>query len=334
MEPKVSIVVPVYNGETYISSFIKCINDQKYHNLEVIFVDDGSSDKTPEILDEYAKKDGRFTVIHKANGGPSSARNCGIDRSTGEYIAFFDIDDEFSEYAISDNVQMAIQNDSELVMWNFKMVCLDIQKEYIRKVGNSFSGDAESFFTKYLISVLDNEMFNPPWNKLIKRCVLKDNNIRFNEDYSIYEDILFSYQLMQRVNKISVNDNVYYDYIIKESGSLLRKFHGECFKVILDIYKESLNYAEGFDNNSVQKERFKKQMIYLTKGYIKQVCTNSELSYKEKKKYLSEIANNHIFGELSAEFDSGKKALPAKWMMRKKWFLMLIVFYKVLQYVR
>ena len=334
MEPKVSIIVPVYNGEKYISTFIRCIDNQKYKNLEVIFVDDGSSDGTPIILDEYAEKYDQITVIHKANGGPSSARNCGIDRSIGEYVAFFDIDDEFSEYIISDNVQMATQNDSDLVMWNFKMVCLDIQKEYIRKVGSSFSGDSESFFTKYLISVLDNEMFNPPWNKLIKRSVLIDNSIRFDEKYSIYEDILFSYQLMQKVNRISVNDNVYYDYIIKESGSLLRKFHGECFKVILDIYKESLNYAEGFDNNSVQKERFKKQIIYLTKGYIKQVCTNSELPYKEKKKYLSEIANDHIFVELSAEFDSGKKALPAKWMMRKKWFLMLIVFYKVLQYVR
>ncbi len=334
MEPKVSIVVPVYNGEKYISTFIKNIGEQKYRNFEVIFVDDGSVDGTPDILDDYANKDTRIFVVHKKNGGPSSARNCGIDRSTGEFIAFFDIDDKFSDMILYDNVQIALQNNADIVMWNFKMVCLDVQKEFIRKVGNSFNGDADVFFHDYLIPVLDNEMFNPPWNKLIKRSVLIDNDIRFNEKYSIYEDILFSYELMSVVNSVSVNDNVYYDYIIKESGSLLKRFHGECFGAILDIYKASLRYANCFTGNLDQLIRVKKQMIYLTKGYIKQVCTSSEISYFEKKRYLSEIANNQVFAELSEEYNTARKALPAKWMMRHKKFRMLICFYNAIQYLR
>ncbi len=193
MQPKISVVVPVYNGEKYIESFIKCIERQKYKNIEIIFVDDGSTDDTLRICKEYSDKDNRYLVFSKKNGGPSSARNVGIENATGEYIVFFDIDDEFSNDILSDNVQMAIENNSDVVLWNFKMVCMDKGNEIIRKIGKSVSASKEEFFNKYFIPVLDNEMFNPPWNKLIKRKVLIDNNIRFEDCFSIYEVILFSY---------------------------------------------------------------------------------------------------------------------------------------------
>ena len=227
-----------------------------------------------------------------------------------------------------------IQNDSDIVMWNFKMICMDLKQDIIRKIGQSFVGDKDVFFHSFLIPVLDNEMFNPPWNKLIKRQMLIDNNIRFDERFSIYEDILFSYKIMQKAEKISVNDNVYYDYIIKESGSLLTKFHSECFKAIMEIYDNSIKYAEMFAENNVQIERFKQQAVYLTKGYIKQVCMNKELSYQQKKEYLSEIANNNTFIIIYQNVMNEVKSLPAKFMIKNKMYKCLILYYHGLEMIR
>ena len=334
MAPKVSVIVPIYNGEDYIHSFMANIENQHYENFEVIFVDDGSTDNTLSVCEKLEQKNEKIKVIHKNNGGPSSARNVGIDSSTGDYIVFFDIDDEFSDSILSDNVKIAIENDAEVVMWNFRLICLRDGKDSITKIGKNFNGNSIDFFHNYLISVLDNEMFNPPWNKLIKRSVIIDNDIRFDERFSIYEDILFSYQLQNNIERISVNDDIYYDYIIKEKGSLLTKFHEECFEVILEIFKEALRYGARFQDNSEQIKRFKEQMLHLTKGFIKQICITEDCSYNDKKKLLSEISNNPIYMMVSSECDNKMKAFPAKIMMRFKLYCMLIMYYKVLDFFR
>ena len=93
MNPKISIIVPVYNVEKYIHKCINSILDQSLTEFELILVDDGSPDRSGEICDEYSKKDNRIKVIHKSNGGVSSARNIGIDKACGEYIGFVDPDD-------------------------------------------------------------------------------------------------------------------------------------------------------------------------------------------------------------------------------------------------
>ena len=332
MKPMISIIVPVFNGEKYISSFLKCINEQIYKNIEVIFIDDGSVDNTLRICKEYALNDDRVVVLHKENGGPSSARNLGIKRSSGKYVVFFDIDDVFSDTVLSDNFEIATRYDADIVMWNFKINNLGNKREYVNKIGSFFNGSSNEFFCKYLIPVLDNEMFNPPWNKMIKRSLLIDNDIHFDERFSIYEDILFSYRLMQKAERISINDNVYYEYIIKEQGSLLTKFHEERFKVILEIYKEARKYGEMFTDNKRQQSRFSEQLIYLTKGYIKQICTNESILYDKKKLYLSEIADNDVYREISKEYDVGMRTFPAKIMMRYRLFGILIFYYRILNY--
>ena len=104
-DPKISIIVPIYNGENYISSFFNCISSQKYQNYEVLFIDDGSSDNTFDLCQKLTCRDQRIKIFRKKNGGPSSARNYGITHAEGEYLVFFDIDDEFSEDILFDNTK-------------------------------------------------------------------------------------------------------------------------------------------------------------------------------------------------------------------------------------
>lgn len=332
--PIVSIVVPVYNGSNYIDTFFSCLNKQTYSDYEVILVDDGSKDDSYEKSIAYSQKDSRIKIFSKENGGPGSARNYGIERASGDYIVFFDIDDEFESNVLEDNIAFAQKNDSDVVMWNFTMVVLGTGGGYFRKIGESAAVNREEFFQKYLIPTLDNEMFNPPWNKMIRRKLLTDNNIVFHTEYSLYEDILFFYEICKKANSFAVNDNSYYTYLIKSGGSLLTKFHEECFEAIRAIYNAALDYGASFEDNSRQIKRFKEQYLYLTRGYIKQICVNRQISKEEKEKALSRIGDSQEFKEISDEFDVGLRRMPAKFMMKHGMYGSIIFYYNVIDACR
>ena len=111
----VSIIIPIYNVEQYLDRCIKSVINQTYKNIEIILVDDGSTDKCPEICDQYAQKDNRIVVIHKENGGLSSARNAGMKVLKGEYMLFADSDDWIKENTVEELLQIAIEHDVDFV---------------------------------------------------------------------------------------------------------------------------------------------------------------------------------------------------------------------------
>jgi len=298
LNKKVSIIVPVFNGAKYIDRFVECLSGQTYKNIEIIFIDDGSTDNTFDICKSYERRNERIKIFSKDNGGPSSARNIGIEKAIGDYVVFFDIDDEFEDNILEDNLKIALESDADIVIWNFKMQVIDENKTVIRKLGSSFSGSSEEFFDKYLIPVIDNEMFNPPWNKMVRRNFLIANNICFNTRYSLYEDILFSCNVFRYAKRVAVNDEIYYTYLIKSSGSLLTKLHKECFKAVTEIYNTSQIYCGMYDDNIKQKERFEKQYVYLAKGYLKRICVDEQTNSTEKAALLDEVRLNKNFNSL------------------------------------
>ena len=115
---KVSIIMPVYNSEKYIKNAVLSVLNQTYKNLELIAVDDGSTDNSLEILNNIKKEDSRLKVYAKENGGISSARNYGIDRATGEYIGFIDNDDEYVPELIADNIKLIVKYNAEIIKFN------------------------------------------------------------------------------------------------------------------------------------------------------------------------------------------------------------------------
>ena len=119
---KVSIIIPVYNVEKYLEKCIKSVLNQTYQNLEIILVDDGSKDKSAIICDEYMVKDNRITVIHKQNGGLSSARNAGIEVATGEAVFFLDSDDYISKECIEKLVKLMKKNSADISINQIKYI--------------------------------------------------------------------------------------------------------------------------------------------------------------------------------------------------------------------
>lgn len=150
-QPLVSVIIPVYNVENYIHECINSVLDQTYQNIEVILIDDGSSDRCPEICDEYVEKDSRVRVIHKTNGGLSDARNCGIKNAMGEYLTFVDSDDCIAKemietlYLLCKKKNVLLSQCNFTTDWNKFQNERAIPKEYILNVNQCF----ENFFGIY-----------------------------------------------------------------------------------------------------------------------------------------------------------------------------------------
>ncbi len=209
--PKISVIVPVYNVEQYVTRCLDSIIQQDMREIEIIVVDDGSTDGSGAICDQYAKVDRRVLVIHQDNQGLSMARNRGIDIARGEYIGFVDSDDWIASDMYSILYENAVREDADLSMINFY---------YILPVGEYVPFSKEGTGTKVLEGVYkvahnirtDN---NFAWNKLYRRYLFDD--IRFPKG-KIFEDIFTSYRLVDKANRIVVSAECKYYYYQREGS--------------------------------------------------------------------------------------------------------------------
>ena len=207
MTKKISVIVPVYRAEKYIENCIASIVNQTYKNLEIILVDDGSPDNCPKICDAWAKKDDRIVVIHKENGGVSSARNKGLDVATGDYITFVDSDD-FIEDDMLSSLFNAI-GDAQMAVCGFTFDYPDGRQS---KVINS----EDKIFSNPLKDYIDDKIRPEACGKLISASAIGD--IRFDYRFGYSEDVLFNYFVVKNCNKVAVISSPLYHYM-QDSGN-------------------------------------------------------------------------------------------------------------------
>lgn len=206
MNTLISIIVPVYNVRDYVSKCLGSLVKQGYESIEIIVVDDGSTDGSGEICEEYSKKDKRIKVFHKKNGGLSSARNYGIRRAKGEYICLVDSDDYVEEGFVIKMEEAAFSNDADIV------VC-----GYNNEVPESQIMTGEEATIKLLVE--QNNMEIVAWNKAYKRRLFKE--ISYPENYN-YEDNLTTYKLLSKAKKVVYVAESLYVYR-KRVGSITEK---------------------------------------------------------------------------------------------------------------
>lgn len=213
--PKISIIVPIYNVEKYLKKCIDSILEQTYSNIEVILVDDGSPDNCGKICDEYKKNDNRIIVIHKSNGGLSDARNVGISVATGDYIAFIDSDDYVDNNYISYLYNLLVLNNSDISI----VMPYIVDENYIiknktrkEKIYNYNNVEALK------IMLYQKKFETSAWGKLFKVDVIK--NIEFPKG-KIYEDLGTIYKYILNANKITFSTKKSY-YYLQRSDSIMR----------------------------------------------------------------------------------------------------------------
>lgn len=175
--PEFSIIVPVYKTEAYLERCISSILQQPFQDYEVILIDDGSPDRCPEICDYYKEIDARVKVIHKQNGGVSSARNAGLAIAEGEFIWFIDSDDYIGADALQRLYEIKKKHRADLYVFSN---C---------HINEEFSGEINTFFEKYYFTYI---LGFEPWNKLYKRKIIQLNKIQFDIHETIGEDLLFN----------------------------------------------------------------------------------------------------------------------------------------------
>lgn len=241
-EPLVSVIVPAYNCEQYIEKCIKSIEDQDYSNLEIIIVNDGSTDTTVQKIKSIIEKDTRIIYLSQNNQGVSHARNAGLDVARGKYICFVDADDQIGDRYIEQLV-----NNIE----NCDMVTFYLHSEQNK---NSVIVMNDSKLMNELI--LNNNIGGYPWNKIYKREIINKFNIRFDENIHVCEDLLFNVEYLQHINNAviikSYTDPLYY-YNIRQ-GSALRKKDERIIEGTLSAYEKILfNYRELLSEKSINK---------------------------------------------------------------------------------
>lgn len=212
MLPLISVIVPVYKVEQYLNRCIESIVKQTYKNLEIILVDDGSPDNCPNMCDNWAEKDSRIKVIHKRNGGLSSARNAAMNVITGDYVGFVDSDDYLEHSFYNTLLNELVSADADIVDVGYKYV--DTNYNHIKTT----LYPPKIIEKDMLISnfITGTEFDAAVWNKLYKRNVI--GGIRFDESVKIGEDVIFNYSVLKNANRICVMNIALYNYLFRNDS--------------------------------------------------------------------------------------------------------------------
>lgn len=286
MKPLISVIIPVYQVEPYLKHCIESVINQTYRNLEIILVDDGSTDGSGEICNRYADKDERIKVIHQENRGLSEARNSGIDIAGGEYLSFVDSDDWLDERFIEAMYEISVEAECDIVQCNFQNV-IDNCSEKDKREGDYtiYSPREFSIATYTLLSW----KCNVAWNKLYKASLF--DGIRYPAG-KLHEDEFTTYKLIWRANNIAVTNTKLYFYR-QRSDSIT----GKAYSLERLDAGEALREREAFYQGKGETE-----ILDLVK-MARLEWTSWQLSLI--KKYGVEAGE--ILGELEREMDCLKK---------------------------
>jgi len=224
-EPIISIIIPIYNSEKYLSRCIENVIGQTYKKIEIILVDDGSIDNSRKICYKYAIIDNRIKAISQKNKGSAGARNTGIRHATGEFVFFLDADDFIEKNALEILIAKYNQFQPDLVMANFSK--LENSGEIIKQ-SVAFRPDDEPFkhqikelsktdivdYVRHFLKHPSNHLISYCWARLYKLSIIKNNNILANEDMSLFEDFVFNLDYLKHTNKVVFVNESLYTYIM------------------------------------------------------------------------------------------------------------------------
>lgn len=268
--PKVSIIVPVYNKAKYVSKAVDSLLNQQLRDIEIILVDDGSSDASPEFLDEYADKDDRVKVIHQVNQGVSAARNTGLALATGDYIGFMDPDDWVESDMFDALLTAAAKEDADVVMCNFRKEDVDGN---LLEAGNEpifdVSGEIRAEIRRKLLT---NEMFTSSCDKIYRRTLFGKCRLAFPTDIRTREDYFFNLDVFDCADRVFYLPKPYYHYQdIANSAS--KKYHQGMDTFAEKLYAHKMKYATKWKRDSADiLDSIALEFLFDIQGVVVGVC--------------------------------------------------------------
>lgn len=317
----ISIIVPVYNVDKYLEKCVDSIINQTYKNIEIILVNDGSTDGSGQVCDYLAKKDSRIAVYHKENGGVSSARNLGLDNAQGDYIGFIDSDDYIDPDMYESLYDDLKKYNVDISMCGLYHVYANKKDEQVDKVQNYIinSNDAINLVLDGKFSAVT------PGNKLYKKSLFL--GIRYDLNISIAEDALMIIKLLEQCRLISINTEKKYYYYHRENSLTTSSFSQKTLDIIT-VYQRILKIIE--ENNPSIIDSAKRRVFWAYFYVLDALCI-SELRRDYDKlfdKLLSELKSNAIFILISPKFTFKRKILFLSLLISERLYKNIILKFK------
>jgi len=274
MNPKLSVIVPVYNGEKYLERLISSIEEQQFDAMEVLLIDDGSTDRSWELCLEYQKRVSWIRAIHTENGGVSRARNRGLDEARGEWVQFIDVDDTIEPGMFYDFARQTAHSCPDIA------VCGCV-RSYSGKTKTEYCGPSASQILEWqeirnCLERLPMEdrywMLDYVWNKWYKRAVIEEQKLRFEETLSLGEDFVFNAHYFCHVSRAALIEKPYYHYCINGNG-LVSRFRREPWAGRQTLFEaqKALYQAYGLEESS--REWMKRQAGQIAFGDLRTVSS-------------------------------------------------------------
>ena len=228
-----SIIIPIYNSDKWLEKTLQCYFSQEYESVEYILIDDGSTDHSLEICNNYKEKHNNVTIIQQLNKGVSSARNAGLREAKGKYISFLDSDDYIDSEMLSDMMKIAVENELDVVSCGISMELEIKGKRYVHsqiKYGNEIRILDKLELREHMLSMWEKSIPFNIWNKIYKKKLLYENNIEFSE-LNLGEDLEFNMRVFRVCHNLGIIPKCYYHYIRDRSGSATSKYIPNWFTV-------------------------------------------------------------------------------------------------------
>lgn len=342
MDPKISIVVPVYNVEQYLRRSIDSILNQTLKNIEIILVNDGSTDNSLSICEEYQSRDKRIRVIDKENGGVSSARNAGIEVAKGKYIGFVDPDDWIDSNMFENLYFKAETTSSDICMCNFVIEAnnqsipnlMNIEQEILEGedinkhlISNMLSGsDLNSGSQTIMGSV---------WRLIVRRDLIERNNLKFELGVPLMEDLIFCVNIFLKSNRVSIDKNLYYHYEKNDNSAVsiyrdnMLDLHLKVYKILKMIIKKEKLYTF-FE----KRLRIRYVNIFL-EAISNEVNRNNRKKFKEKIIFIKKITQDKVLKKILKSLDFKGYTLRKRIVLKAlylEWSIILYFYYKFLLY--
>lgn len=284
--PKVSIIVPLFNKSKYIAATLESILQQKFDDYEVIIINDGSTDESPQIVEEYAEKDHRICLINIPNGGVSNARNVGLKYARGEWIQFLDGDDLIAPQYLLEGIALVESAGVDILFTNFQMI--DENGKLVKEVFNQYQGtaDQEGLCRNFIEYQYENGFFGYISNKLIRRKLLEKSKAAFPIEISLAEDLDFYahlYPYVQKAYFAPINSFFYLQTDMNYQNNSMIDYYSQLI-VHLDIKRWFVT--------TNQYSRYQKILDRKVAEYVYFVLFHTNESGKRIKGYFSKIGKS------------------------------------------
>jgi glycosyltransferase involved in cell wall biosynthesis len=333
---KVSVIVPVYNSETFLLKCIDSILEQTHHNIELILVNDGSTDNSGEICNNYAEKDARVRVIHQENMGVSAARNTGICHATGDYLQFVDSDDFIDKNMTEILVNAIEKNSAAVAICGYKR----IDSSTGVCIQNCYSSKTGFYSFKELLNIFDylylKWLINSPCNKIYRTQIIRDNYIFYRKGIELGEDLLFNLDVIQKSTSFEIIPECPYNYVKNNNGTLTSKGRKNLYEIQKMLFENIISLYE-------DRESYKYQINNLEKFYSKRILdivlhVANSYSIKEVKSYLKTARNIREDAVFNKTMNSVEVITPQeklmKFLMENKLFCSIFIYAKTKRSLR